>query len=54
MSALQGNGEIRFGELFVDTVNCHGIQWAHNFYCVKHGMQQWEFRFWSLYWLRNQ
>lgn len=43
---MNGKGNVRFSELFADTVAAHGAEWAHRFYCGKHGMAYWEFRFW--------
>ena len=43
---MNGKGNIRFNELFADTVNCHGIVFAFDYYCGKHGMPVWEFIFW--------
>jgi hypothetical protein len=42
---MQGSGSVRFSELFADTVNTHGIEWAKTYY-TKRGMQEWEFNFW--------
>lgn len=42
---MQGKGDVRFSELFADTVQAHGIYWAWIYYGSK-GMQQWEFDFW--------
>lgn len=36
---------MRFTELFVDTVNTHGVEWSHWHY-VRNGMEEWEFWFW--------
>ena len=43
---MRGSGSIRFSELFRDTVETHGVSWAFQYYCRKHGMQPWEFAFW--------
>ena len=43
---MNGKGQIRFSELFADTVNTHGLRFAWAYYVTKHGMQPWEFRFW--------
>ena len=43
---MNGKGNIRFNELFADTVNCHGIVFAFDYYCEKHNMPVWEFIFW--------
>lgn len=44
---MAGNQEVRFSELFRDTVETHGIEWAYGYYVCKHGMQYWEFLFWA-------
>ena len=43
---MSGKGNIRFSELFADTLAQHGAEWCFEYYCVKHGMEYWEFRFW--------
>lgn len=43
---MHGNQNVRFSELFADTVATHGSEWAYNYYVRKHGMEYWEFRFW--------
>lgn len=43
---MSGSGNIRFSELFADTVKKHGMGWARDFYCWTHGMAEWEFNFW--------
>ena len=43
---MHGTLSIHFSELFADTVNAHGIDWARAHY-VKHGMTEWEFGFWA-------
>lgn len=42
---MNGSGNVRFSELFADTLMTHGTLWAWNYY-RKHGMMLWEFRFW--------
>ena len=42
---MSGKGNVRFSELFADTVATHGVAWAVSYYS-KHGMQCWEFLFW--------
>jgi hypothetical protein len=38
---------MRFSELFIDTVNTHGIAWAFQHYTKgKNKMSEWEFWFW--------
>ena len=45
-STMQGHDKVFFTELFADTVKTHGVSWAHSYYCLKHGMPEWEFIFW--------
>lgn len=42
---MKGSQNIRFAELFRDTVQTHGLQWAISYY-KKHGMEAWELVFW--------
>ena len=42
---MQGKDSIRFSEMFADTVECHGVQWAARHY-AKRGMAMWEVLFW--------
>ena len=44
---MSGNQSIKFSELFADTAAAHGIEWAYNYYVVKHNMSYWEFKFWA-------
>lgn len=44
-SEMKGHGEIRFSELFADTVRVHGADWAEWWY-TEGGMEAWEFQFW--------
>ncbi len=44
---MTGAGDVRFSELFADTVIQHGIFWAWSYYVLKRGMPEWEFRFWA-------
>ena len=43
---MNGNIQVKFSELFIDTVQAHGVRWAWSYYVDKHGMAPWEFRFW--------
>lgn len=43
---MNGSGNVRFSELFADTVSEHGECWAFGYYVCKHGMSEWEFAFW--------
>ena len=43
---MKGSLTVPFSELFRDTVATHGIGWAYGYYVSKHGMPNWEFRFW--------
>lgn len=45
MTTISGRGQVRFSELFADTVSTHGAFWALAYY-VKHGMTVDEFSFW--------
>lgn len=42
---MQGKPEVPFSELFADTVQTHGIKWAHNYY-RNHGVSLGEFSIW--------
>lgn len=42
---MNGRGQVRFTELFTDTIQTHGVVWGFQYY-KKHGMQAWEFGFW--------
>lgn len=44
---MSGSGLVRFSDLFADTARTHGIEWAYNYYCNRHNMPYWEFRFWA-------
>lgn len=43
---MSGSGDVRFSELFADTVKTHGVVWAFRYYVGKHNMTVWEFSFW--------
>jgi len=43
---MNGKGNVRFSELFADTVSTHGLMFARKHYVTKHSMQEWEFQFW--------
>lgn len=43
---MKGTNPIRFSDLFRDTVETHGIEWARTYY-TRRGMAAWEFDFWS-------
>lgn len=43
---MNGKGNVRFSELFADTVQTHGLMFAMEYYVVNHGMEYWEFVFW--------
>jgi hypothetical protein len=45
---MSGAGQIRFSELFADTVRTHGLAWSQQYYCGKHKMPAWEFEFWCV------
>ena len=42
---MSGAGDVRFSDLFHDTVCTHGVAWAWGAY-RKAGMTRQEFRFW--------
>ena len=42
---MHGTGNVRFGDLFADTVAAHGASWAAGYY-AKRGMALWECLFW--------
>lgn len=44
---MSGKGNVRFSELFADTVETHGWDFAHKYYTGTHGMRFWEFQFWA-------
>lgn len=44
---MSGKGNIRFSELFLDTLNTHGLAFCREYYVEKHGMAEWEFSFWA-------
>jgi hypothetical protein len=46
IAEMSGSQNIRFSDLFADTVNTHGLRFARKHYVIKHGMQEWEFQFW--------
>lgn len=43
---MNGKGNIRFTELFTDTMHKHGYLWSLEYYTCKKGMSYKEFRFW--------
>lgn len=43
---MKGTESVRFSDLFADTLNTHGVKFAHRHYVTKGGMPQWEFRHW--------
>lgn len=43
---MNGSGQVRFSELFADTVSAHGTEWAYVYYCKQQGMPTWEWQFW--------
>jgi len=46
---MQGNQQITFSALFLDTVETHGLVWAHSYY-TKKGMSEAEFKLWVRVW----
>lgn len=46
---MQGCENIRFSELFADTIETHGIAWALQYYLGR-GMSSREFRLWFRIW----
>lgn len=42
---MRGSLQVRFSDLFADTVRTHGPVFAFCYYC-KRGMPEWEFAFW--------
>lgn len=46
-STMQGKDDVRFSDMLADTVKVHGLMWAYDYYCRKHGMKAWEFFFWT-------
>lgn len=42
---MRGSIQVPFSELFADTVQTHGAEWARAHY-TKRGMQDWEFQHW--------
>lgn len=49
---MKGSIQVTFAELFRDTVETHGLEFAREYYCTKHGMSAWEFGFWAQTWIR--
>jgi hypothetical protein len=43
---MQGSQDIRFIELFTDTLQSFGMEFASTYY-MKHGMSRKEFRMWA-------
>ena len=43
---MNGKGQVRFSELFADTIKTHGMVFGFEYYVNKHGMQTWEFGLW--------
>ena len=43
---MQGKGNVRFSELFRDTLEAHGWLFAYEHYVLKGGMADWEWQFW--------
>ena len=52
-TTLKGYNDVLFSDLFADTVNAHGVSWAHTYYCLDNGMPEWEFVCWRLGMLRT-
>ena len=44
---MQGKGNVRFSDLFADTLNTYGYEWAKAYY-LSHGMSEGEFSVWFL------
>lgn len=42
---MQGNQQVKFSELFKDTLQAFGLSEAQGYY-LRHGMHNWEFWFW--------
>ena len=42
---MRGYLNVRFSELFADTLATHGVSWAAKYYKDR-GMGPWEFLFW--------
>jgi len=47
---MNGSGQVRFSELFADTVEVFGVNQAWVYYVKQHKMAQWEFAFWFKSW----
>lgn len=43
-SSFNGTPEHPLSELIQDTINTHGVKWAFEYYCVKHGLPPRQFR----------
>ena len=43
---MHGTQQIRFSDLFRDTLNAFGEEFARYHYIRKHKMAEWEFAFW--------
>ena len=46
MKTMQGTLNVTFFDLFADTLNTHGIEFAHKYYVIKNKMSMFEFRVW--------
>ena len=44
---MSGKGNVRFSDLFLDTLNTHGLAFCHAYYVTQKGMAEWEFKFWA-------
>ena len=50
---MSGKGNVRFSELFADTLLAHGYDWSKGYY-LEHGMSENEFQVWFLGFCLNQ
>lgn len=44
MHSLKGSIHFPFSAMVRDTINTHGLKWAVQYYCGKHGIPAREFR----------
>lgn len=44
---MNGKGDVRFSDMFKDTVETHGWEYAHKHYVLRGKMPEWEWLFWE-------
>lgn len=43
---MNGKGDVRFSDMFRETIRTHGFSYAHKHYVVRGKMSVWEWLFW--------